>query len=451
MEFSEVLNSLNLDDNAKEKEMKYFASNNDFLRMNHGTHTSMALLGYPNAGKTSLFNHLTNRKETVDSALYSTLDINVGHRAIKDDRLDWLCEVYTPKNVERQHVTIIDLPALVKGAHVGHGIGNEILQKIKKVTTIVFVLRGFDDDDLSHIDEIVDPIAEVEGLHQELLVHDLLLVEAAITKEEKVRIPSRETQLNLECLYKAWTILNGEEYGEAVTRRKHRIQRETREIQTKTKTYRSPQGLGLRHARWTSREIDALKDMGLDLLTGKQVIYLPNLSARDYCRSYDKWTPLLRRKIDAIGGGMLARISVAHETRLAKFSSKKLKEYLRSNAEQHASALDKLFHNMITSLDLLQFYVCNDDKVVSYFCRLGTVATRAAGLVHADFERNFSFLEITNYSDMQDYQGNIDELKEDGKMRSEGRKYIVNDGDIIDFGLCTEEFRKQMAKKKKGG
>ena len=86
MEFSEVLNSLNIDENAQEKEMKYFAKNNDFLRMNHGVHTSIALLGYPNSGKTSLFNHLTGRKETVDSALYSTLDINVGHRAIKDDR-----------------------------------------------------------------------------------------------------------------------------------------------------------------------------------------------------------------------------------------------------------------------------------------------------------------------------------------------------------------------------
>ena len=434
---------------SKEDEMIFYREQNDFLRKSHGNNTTVALVGYPNSGSSSLFNLLTHRSEVVDPELYSTLDMNIGHRKLFDERFNWLCDVFDPDVKAPQYVTILDCPALVGSAHIGHGLGSDILKEIETVTTIFLVLRGFDNDDISHIDEIIDPCSEMKALDQELKVHDFEIIEAQIVKEEKSRSQSLENRFTLECLYKAWGILMGEEYGDPTLRRKDRITTEARMKKSgQTTLFRACKGLSLRSARWQSREIDVL--INLRLLTGKQVVYVPNLSARDYCRKYDKWTPLLKDTIETLGGGMLARISVEHEERLKKFSDKKLKDYLDSNSESHASSLDSLFDSMIISMDLARFYVCSAEQVAVYFCRSGTLAPTIAGLVHADYEINFNFLQVMTYDDLYELGGNVNEVKADGKFTPKGTKYVVNDGDIVDFSMCTKEFRESMAKKRKG-
>ena len=319
-------------------EQRFYETINDLSGM-HGNNFTVALVGYPNSGKTSMFNLLCERDESVDESLYTTLDPNVGQRRNKDERLDWLCQVLKPPRVTQQFTVFIDTPALSGGAHIGNGLGDSVCEYVEGVTAIALVVRAFDDDDLTHIEESIDPCRDVKALDQELKVHDLQMIEDAIQNGEKVKVPSREVKHKLATLYKAWGVLNGEDYGDPKERSKYR-QKVRTQLAKGNKVFRSLGGLALRLARWEPREADVLAE--LRLLTVKPLLFVPNLSARDYNRKDDYWSEQLLACIDELGGGPLVRFSCTFEERLNTLRLQgKLRKYMAANP-MHITACDDL-------------------------------------------------------------------------------------------------------------
>ncbi len=435
-------------------ELEFYSTKNDLTRRTYGNHLKLGLVGYPSSGKTYLFNHLVGRNETVDESLYTTLDYHVGITELRDERLDWLCKNQNAKQVTKQFATVVDTPALVGGAHIGNGLGFDTCYKMRGVDIICLVLRAFDDDNITHIEGTVDPVRDLRALDQELKVHDLRNIEAAIHKTENIKVPTREDKFILTVLYRAYGCLIGEDYGEPKERMKTRLGLQMMEKKQGLK-FRTCPGLGLRNERWTPREVDVLEP--LDLLTGKQVIVIPNYSARDYNRDpeLDKFTSDIRKVVDEeLGGGKLCRMSAVFETRLVelgKESAKALKLYLRANP-RHRTGIHNLFLTCIHALDLIRFYDLGKDMigttVQAFYCRSNDPITTAAGKVDATHEIFFTFAQIMTYGDYFQVGGSLDEIKMDGKLRSQGPKYTMFDGDIVDFSLCSETVRKAQQSKK---
>ena len=441
------------------EEAQYYETCND-LTLTHGNNFSIALIGYPNSGKTHMFNQICGRDESVEDCIYTTLDPSVGHQRMKDDRLDWLVETLKPPNVKQQHTVYIDMPAVSGGAHIGNGLGDEPLSECRKVTSIALVLRAFEDDDLTHIDESVDPCRDLLALDQELKVHDINIIEEVIHIQEKNKIPSKEVAHMRDTAYKAWAWLNGvEEYGEPKPRARER-NATRKKLNDGLQVFRHLSGKALRLARWSKREAEALTELGL--LTAKPVICILNLSARDYNRKLDGFTEKVKECLVGLGGGPLVRYSCAFEERLIKLGMepKKLKQYLNANPS-HRSAKDDISETLQRSMNLIRFYEMGSldeclklnraEHLQCIFCKTNLPVMEAAILVHPQFGQYFSFVQVATYGDLHMMKGDLADLKSEGKIRTQGTKYTIGDGDIVDFSLCTAKHREQYQKKRTGG
>lgn len=359
----------------------------------------LGIVGLPNVGKSTLFNAITNAGAASANFPFCTIEPNVGTVAVPDSRLDWLSELYHPKKYTPATIEFVDIAGLVKGASKGEGLGNKFLSHIREVDAVIHVVRCFEDGEIIHIDGSVDPLRDIDVINYELILSDLEIVERRIDKTTKALKGDKKLASELEFLNRLHEHLqNG---------------KSARAIETKT-----------------DAESEVLADM--PLLSAKPIIYAANLSDNDLFDGADKNENYLKVKTlaESEGSGVIAVCARAEEE-LASLTGEEKSEFLKELGIEE-SGLDKLIKEGYKLLGLISFLTSGADEVRAWTIKRGTKAPQAAGKIHTDFERGFIRAEIVAFDDLA-AAGTMTAAKEKGLVRSEGKEYVMQDGDVTLF------------------
>ncbi|ORY08243.1 GTP-binding protein PTD004 [Basidiobolus meristosporus CBS 931.73] len=371
----------------------------------------IGVVGLPNVGKSTFFNAITNSAVAAENYPFCTIDPEESRVAVPDERFDWLCQHFKPASKVPAFLTVIDIAGLVKGAAGGAGLGNAFLSHVRSVDAIFHVVRAFDEEDVIHVEGELDPLRDLEIIHEELRLKDeeFLAKKYDSLVKETVRIG------------------NG---GNAQDKAK----KEECAIVKKVLDWVAIEKKDVRKGDWSNKEIEIIN--GLMLITAKPVIYLANLSERDFIRKKNKWLPKIKGWIDEHNpGDQLIPFSAALEYRIS----------LLSTPEEKAEALkeagvDSNFPKIIVAgykaLQLIYYFTGGPDEVRAWTIRKNTKAPQAAGVIHTDFERGFIMAETMKYSDLKEL-GSEAAVKAAGKYNQKGKEYVVEDGDIIFFKFNT--------------
>ncbi|RAH40185.1 GTP-binding protein YchF [Aspergillus brunneoviolaceus CBS 621.78] len=368
-----------------------------------GNNLKSGIVGLANVGKSTLFQAIT--KSTLGNPAnfpYATIDPEEARVIVPDDRFDWLCEHYKPKSVVPANLTVYDIAGLTRGASTGAGLGNSFLSHIRAVDAIFQVVRCFDDAEIIHVEGDVDPVRDLNIISEELRVKDIEFVEKALEALQKQTKRGGQT-LEMKKLR--------EEEGTVA-----KVLEWLRE------------GKDVRKGEWGPKEVETINP--LMLLTAKPVVYLVNLSEKDYIRQKNKYLPKVFEWIKTNSpGDPLIPISVSFEERLTRFEddAAALEECKSLNTK---SALPKVITTMRQSLNLASFFTTGTDEVRQWTIRKGIKAPAAAGVIHTDFEKTFIQAIVYNYATLREY-GDEGAVKAAGKIMTKGKDYVVEDGDIL--------------------
>ncbi len=356
------------------------------------------IVGLPNVGKSTLFNAITNSQVPAENYPFATINPNVGVVEVPDERMDHLVEIFHPKKVIYTTFEFTDIAGLVKGASKGEGLGNQFLANIRQTDAIIHVVRCFDDPNIEHVEGSVDPIRDIEEINVELCLADLETVENRISKVAR----------------KAQTKEKGaaEEY-EALKKFKAALEA----------------GTPIRLLELSDSDQDYLKNYSL--LTAKPVIYVANLSEDDVadpsgCAYYG-----LVKDYAAKENSECIAICARMEEELSGMSKDEKKEFL-AELGVPASGLDQIITAAYHLLGLRTFFTVGEPENRAWAFHEGMKAPQCAGLIHTDFEKGFIKAEVYSYEDIITY-GSEAALKEHGKLRIEGKDYVMQDGDIVFF------------------
>eukprot|EP01133_Synstelium_polycarpum_P013863 gene13863-16348_t len=371
-----------------------------------GNNLKLGVVGLPNVGKSSLFNVLTNLSVIAENYPFATIDPNESRCAVPDERYDWLCENFTPRGRVPAYLSITDIAGLVKGASTGAGLGNAFLSHIQAVDGIFHMIRAFDNDEIIHVEDSVDPIRDLDIIAGELIAKDidnvaksLDALQRTIGKANKTIDKAVQTQLDTHA--KVLELLRS--------------------------------GKQARFGTYTNSEIEIVREFRL--LTGKPALYLVNLSEEDFIRKKNKWLGKIKAWVDANGGGPIIPISVTFEKEHSDL--KTLEEKKAFEATKGAtSMIPKIIKMGYSHLNLINFFTCGPGEVRTWTIQKGTKNPQAAGVIHSDFEHGFIMGEVMGYADYHELKSEA-ACKAAGKYRMEGKNYTVADGDIIFFKFNT--------------
>ncbi|KAI9481045.1 MAG: GTP-binding protein YchF, partial [Benjaminiella poitrasii] len=366
----------------------------------------IGVVGLPNVGKSTFFNALTNASAAAENYPFCTIDPEESRVAVPDARFDWLCQHYKPAKEIPAFLTVIDIAGLVKGAASGAGLGNAFLSHIKAVDAIFHVVRAFDEADVIHVEGELDPIRDMEIIREELRLKD----EEFLTKQA-TELSNVTRRLG-----------NG---GNAQDKAK----KEEAAIVQKVLEWVQA-GNDVRHGNWTNKEIEVIN--GLHLITAKPVIYLANLSEKDFIRKKNKWLPKIKAWIDQNSAGdPMIPYSGAYEYRISLADTPEEKAEIQKE-NNSPSVLPKIIVMGYAALQLIYYFTGGPDEVRAWTIRKNTKAPAAAGVIHTDFERGFIMAEVMKYEDLKEL-GSESAVKAGGKYMQKGKEYVVEDGDIIYF------------------
>jgi GTP-binding protein YchF len=354
------------------------------------------IVGLPNVGKSTIFNALTSAGAQASNYPFTTIDPNVGVVDMPDERLDTLSGFYQPKKVTPTIMEFVDIAGLVKGAAQGEGLGNKFLANIREVDAIAHVVRCFEDPNVIHVSGKVDPKADIEVIEAELMLADLDAIEKRLYKAEKLlKTGDKKTADEVAFMQRLKEMLAK---GEPVRRGAH-----SEEEQAWLKSY--------------------------TLLSSKPVLYVANV-AEDMV---DKSNPFVDavKKIAAEEGAGVVVISGQVEDEIAQLPKEERQEYLAGMGLKE-SGLDRMIRAGYDLLGLITYFTAGEKEVRAWTITKGTKAPQAAGKIHTDFEKGFIRAEVFHFDDLMKHKAEL-AVKAAGLLRSEGKEYVVKDGDIMLF------------------
>jgi len=355
------------------------------------------IVGLPNVGKSTLFNAITKKNILAANYPFATIDPNVGMVTVPDNRLGKLEEMYIPERMIPTSFEFTDIAGLVKGASQGEGLGNKFLSHIREVDAIVHVVRCFDDNNIIHVENGVDPVRDVEIVNLELSLSDLEIVTTRIDKIKKKAQTNRDKEALIEL--------------ETLTKIKEALE----------------QGVAVRRIDLSEEEKLLIKNFSL--LTAKPVIYMANVKEEEVLTD-NKYINTLKQYA-AEENSKVIKTCAKLESELVELNDEDKQEMLEAIGIKE-SGLDLLIKETYDLLGLETFFTVGKDEVRAWTYKKGQTAKSCAGIIHSDIERGFIKAEIMSYEDLVEL-GSETKVKENGKMRLEGKEYLMQDGDICYF------------------
>ena len=355
----------------------------------------IGIVGLPNVGKSTLFNSITKAGAECANYPFCTIEPNVGVVPVPDERLDNLAKMYNPQKVTHAIVEFVDIAGLVKGASKGEGLGNKFLSHIRETDAICQVVRCFEDSNIIHVEGSVNPVRDIETINLELIFADMETVDKRIDRATKLLKADKKYQFELDTWKKIKEALEN--------------------------------GKSARSLEYSEEELEVIKDAFL--LTMKPILYIANVSEEQLGEDDEMVKEV--REYAKKDNAEVVKLCVKIEEDLSSLEPEDKQEMLEALGLEE-SGLDKVIKKSYDLLGLMSFLTAGEPEVRAWTIKKGTKAPQAAGKIHSDIERGFIRAEIVSYDDLM-REGSMLAAKEKGLVRSEGKEYVMQDGDIVLF------------------
>ncbi len=359
----------------------------------------LGIVGLPNVGKSTLFNAITKAGAEAANYPFCTIEPNIGIVTVPDPRIERLHEIYHSRKTIYATIEFCDIAGLVKGASKGEGLGNKFLGHIREVEAIVHVVRCFVDENVVHVEGSIDPVRDIETIDLELILSDLEILERRMAKTRNSMKGGDKSQLG--------------------------------ELKIMERIHEGlSEGKNARALEFEEEELPFVRSLGL--LSFKPVIYVANVAEDDVATAAENpYVQAVQRLAEAEGSGVVA-ICAEIEAQMAELEDDERQMFLEELGIEE-SGLDKLVKASYSLLNLISFLTAGEDECRAWTIKRGTKAPQAAGKIHTDFERGFIRAETIAYEKLMECGGSLAAAREKGFIRSEGKEYVVKDGDVMNF------------------